>query len=373
MDALEFHKKFKGKIEIKPKMKVSQKNLHLVYTPGVAEVARKIARDPKNSFIFTSRVNNVAIIADGSRTLGVGNTIAEAAQPVMEGKAVLLKTLGDVNGYPLCLRTKSAKEIVRTIEILSPSFSVFNIEDIESPKCLQIMEELEKRNILAFHDDQQGAAIVVLAALLNAAKVIKRKLGDLKICLAGAGTAGYGVFKLLKEFGINQNLIVTDARGIIYRWRKEDNKYLKEIAKFTNPKNLRGGLEEAIKGVNVFIGLTGVSGLLKAEDILLMAEKPIIFALSNPIPEIFPREIEKVTKNYLWASGRSDFPNQVNNALVFPGILRGMVDTGKKMTLKLEVKIAKAVANLISKPNKRKILPKILDKRLVLTVKKCFK
>lgn len=371
MDALTLHKKFKGKLEIRPKIKVSKKNLPLVYTPGVADVAKKIAKNPKNSFIFTSRANNVAIITDGSRTIGVGNNIPEASQPVMEGKAILLKTLANIDAYPLCLATKKAEEIVRTIEILSPSFSAFNIEDIESPKCFWIMEELEKRDILAFHDDRDGTAIVVLAGLLNAAKVIKKNLKKMKFCLVGAGTAGYGVFKILKEMGI-KNLLVLDIRGLIYRYREGDNPYLREIAKFSNPQNLKGGLKEAIKDADVFIGLSGVGKLINYQDISLMAKNPIIFALSNPIPEIFPEEIEKVTKNYIYATGRSDFPNQVNNALVFPGIFQGILARRKKITLKLEIKIAKALSRLTPRPTKKRILPSIFDKRVVPAIKNCF-
>jgi malate dehydrogenase (oxaloacetate-decarboxylating) len=371
MDALSFHKKYKGKVKIMPKMEVSQKNLHIVYTPGVAQVTKKIAKNPRNSFIFTSRCNNVAIITDGTRTIGVGNTIPEASMPVMEGKAVLFKMLGDVDAYPICLGTKSAKEIVRTIEILEPTFGAFNIEDIESPKCFEIMEELEKKKILAFHDDQQGTAIVVLAGILNAFKAMKKDLKKSKICLAGAGAAGYGVFKILKEFGI-KNLMVFDNNGLIYKNRQGDNKYLKEIGNFSNKENKRGGLKEAIEGTDLFIGLTGKAGLLKTEHISLMNKNPIIFPLSNPIPEIFPKEIEKATKNYLYATGRSDFPNQINNALVFPGVFRAMLDKRKKVDLGLEVKIAKAIAGLIQNPTKKRILPDVFDKRLLKTITKCF-
>jgi malate dehydrogenase (oxaloacetate-decarboxylating) len=371
MKALKLHKRLKGKIEIKPKMKASQKNLHLIYTPGVAEVTKLIAKDPSQSFFYTSRGNNVAIISDGSRTIGVGNTIAEASLPVMEGKAVLFKTLSNIDAYPLCLGTKSAKEIVRIVEILTPNFSAFNIEDIESPKCFRIMEALEKKNILAFHDDQQGAAIVVFAGLLNALKVVKKNLKQVKICLAGAGAAGYGVFKILKEINFS-NLVVLDVQGMIHRSPKQKNKYFQEIAEHTNPGNIKGGLKEAIKGADVFIGLTGKGGLLKSRDIALMAEKPIIFALSNPIPEIYPPEIEKTTKDYLYATGRSDFPNQINNALVFTRVVRGMLDKRKNITLKLQVKIAKAVADLVSRPSKKNILPKVFDQRVGKIVVKQF-
>lgn len=366
-EALRLHKRLKGKIEIKTKMKASQKNLHLIYTPGVAEVTQLIAKNPEQSFFYTSKGNNIAIITDGSRTIGVGDTVAEASLPVMEGKSVLFKTMTGINAYPICLKTKSLKEIVKTIEYLTPNFAAFNIEDIESPKCFQIMEELEKKNILAFHDDKQGAAIVVLAGLINALKVTKKDLKKVKICLAGAGAAGYGVYRILKESGV-RNLIVAERRGIIHRNSAEKNKYFREIAKFTNPKNIKGGLKEAVKGADVFIGLTGKGGILKSQEVSLMAKNPIIFALSNPIPEIFPKEIEKTTKNYLYATGRSDFPNQINNAMVFPGIFKGMLKKRKRTTLGLEVKIAKAVARLIPNPGKKRILPKVFDKRLNKTI-----
>jgi len=371
MDALNFHKKYGGKLEVRPKMAVSQKNLHIVYTPGVADVDREIAKNPESSFIYTSRGNNIAIITDGSRTIGVGNTIPEASMPVMEGKAVLFKILGDVDAYPLCLGTKNAKEIIRTVELLQPSFGAFNIEDIESPKCFEIMEELEKKNILAFHDDQQGTAIIVLAGILNAVKAMGKNLKTTRVCLAGAGAAGYGVFKILKEFGI-KNLIILDDRGIIYKNRSGNNKYLKEMAEFTNPENKKGVLEDALAQCDIFIGLTGVGKLLNSRHIFLMNKNPIVFALSNPEPEIFPEDIQKITKNYLYATGRSDFPNQINNALIFPGVFRGMLDKRKKMNLKLEIKIAKAIADLIKNPTKNKVLPDVFDKRVVRAIKESF-
>jgi malate dehydrogenase (oxaloacetate-decarboxylating) len=293
----------------------------------------------------------------------VGRTFAEASLPVMEGKAVLFKSLAGIDAYPLCLASKSAREIVRTIEILAPNFSAFNIEDIESPKCFEIMEQLEKKNIISFHDDQQGAAIAVLAGLLNALKAVKKDLKKVKICLAGAGAAGYGVFKILKEMKI-KNLVVLDSQGIIFRNGKEKNKYFREIALATNPKNIKGGLDEAIRGADVFIGLTGKSGLLKGSQVALMAEDPIIFSLSNPEPEILEPEIRKVRSNYIYATGRSDFPNQINNASVFPWVFRGILDTKKGVDWKSSVRIAKALANLVSRPSRSKILPKIFDKRI---------
>jgi malate dehydrogenase (oxaloacetate-decarboxylating) len=313
----------------------------------------------------------VAIITDGSRTLGVGDSFPEVSLPVMEGKALLLKELAGVDAYPLCLKTKSKEEIIKTVEILSPNFGAFNLEDITSPKSLEIREELEKRNFIVFHDDEQGTAIVVLAALLNALKVVGKKLEKVKICLAGAGTAGYGVFKILNQIRV-KNLIVFDTKGIIFRWRKGDNKYQREIAKFSNPENLRGGKKEAILNSDVFIGLTGVKGLLLSDDIKLMKDYPIIFALSNPEPEIYPKEIEKVTKKYIFASGRSDFKNQINNLIVFPGVLRGILKAKRKMDLDLQVKIARKISSLIKKPSRNYIIPSPFDKRLIKTIVSCI-
>ena len=370
--ALEIHKKLKGKIEICPKIKVTKKNLGLIYTPGVVEVNREIVKNPLSSFEYTGRGNNVAIITDGSRTLGVGDSIPEASLPVMEGKALFLKTLANVNAYPLCLNTKSKEEIIRTIEILSPNFGAFNLEDIRAPKSLEIMEELKEKDLILFHDDEQGVAIVVLAALLNALKVVGKKLNQVKICIGGAGAAGYGIFKILNYVGI-KNLIVFDSKGIIFKGRGGDNKYLKEIAQLTNKENLRGAKKEAINKSDVFIGVTGIGNLLDNLDVKLMKEKPIIFALSNPSPEIFPEEIKKATKNCIFATGRSDFENQINNIIVFPGVFRGLLDFRKKMDLALEFKIAKAIASLVKKPNAKNIIPNPFDKRLLKTIVFCIR
>jgi len=370
--ALEIHKKLKGKIEICPKIKVTKKNLGLIYTPGVVEVNREIVKSPLSSFEYTGRGNNVAIITDGSRTLGVGDSIPEASLPVMEGKALFLKTLANVNAYPLCLNTKSKDEIIKTIEILSPNFGAFNLEDIRAPKSLEIMEELKEKDLILFHDDEQGVAIVVLAALLNALKVVGKKLNQVKICIGGAGAAGYGIFKILNYVGI-KNLIVFDSKGIIFKGRGGDNKYLKEIAQLTNKENLRGAKKEAINKSDVFIGVTGIGNLLDNLDVKLMKEKPIIFALSNPSPEIFPEEIKKATKNCIFATGRSDFENQINNIIVFPGVFRGLLDFRKKMDLALEFKIAKAIASLVKKPNAKNIIPNPFDKRLLKTIVACIR
>lgn len=378
-EALEIHKKLKGKIGIRSKVKVSKKNIGLVYTPGVVEVAREIAKNPEKSFDYTSRGNNVAIITDGSRTLGVGDAVPEASLPVMEGKALFLNSLAGIDAYPLCLDTKSKEEIIRTIEILSPNFTAFNLEDVRAPKSLEIMEELRKKDLIVFHDDEQGVAIVVLAALFNALKVVGKKIENVKVCIGGAGAAGYGIFKILNYAGI-KNLVVFDAKGIIFPGRpaspqggEGDNKYIKEIADNTNPEELRGAKKEALKGSDVFIGVTGVPNLLDKTDIAFMSEKPIIFAISNPVPEIFPAEIKKAAKKFIFASGRSDFPNQINNIIVFPGIFRGLVDFRKKMDIELELKIAKAVAALLKNPGFDNIVPNPFDKRLLKTIVACIK
>lgn len=369
--ALEIHKKLRGKIEIRAKIKATRKNLPLIYTPGVAEVANEISRNPGSVFDYTSKGNNIAIITDGSRTLGVGDTIPEASLPIMEGKALFFKEFAGINAFPICLNTKSKEEIIRTIEVLSPNFAAFNIEDIRSPKSLEILEELRKKDLIIFHDDEEGVAMVALAALLNALKVVGKKLADAKICLAGAGTAGYGICKILNYSGA-KNLFVCDAKGIIFKGREGDGKYLKEIASLTNSDNSKGGLKDAIKGSDVFIGVTGIGNLLKAEDIKSMAENPIIFGLSNPVPEIFPKEINKKVKKYIYASGRSDFANQINNVVVFPGVMRGLLDARKKMSLALEFEIAKIVASLIKKPRQDYIIPSPFDKRLLKTIVACI-
>ncbi|MEK7664531.1 MAG: malic enzyme-like NAD(P)-binding protein [Patescibacteria group bacterium] len=370
--ALNIHKKLKGKIEIHPKIKVSKNNLKLIYTPGVAEVAKEIAKNPKNSYKYTGRGNNVAIITDGSRTLGAGDTVPEASLPVMEGKAMFLKLLGGVDAYPLCLNTKSKEEIIKTIEIISPNFAAFNLEDVKAPKSLEIMEKINQKGFIIFHDDEQGVAIVVLAAIFNALKVVGKKLDKAKICIAGAGSAGYGIFKILNFAGA-KNIIVFDAKGIIFRGRKGDNKYLQEIASSTNRKNLKGGKDEAVLGCDVFIGVSGVGDLINSSNIGVMAKNPIIFAISNPSPEIIPAEIEKTTRKYVFASGRPDFKNQINNIVVFPGVFRGILDYRKKINLALEFKISKSIAGLIKKPSKNNIIPNPFDKRLVGAITNCIK
>lgn len=367
--AVSLHKRLKGKIKILPTLKVSRKNFHLLYTPGVAEVAREIAKDPQKAFELTSKGNNVAIITDGSRTLGVGDTIAEASLPVMEGKALFLAQWVGVNAFPLCLNTRETKEIVRTCEILSPLFSLFNIEDITWPRSLEIGEEFQKRNFIFFHDDQQGVAIVLLAALLNALRVLSPKKifsqwqKRIKICIAGAGAAGYGIFKILDHFGF-RNIIVVDRDGIVFKGRKGNNKFLEEIAQKTNRENLRGGIKEAIAGARVFIGVSTKGGLINSSHIQLMEKFPIVFALSNPDPEIVPREIEKVTKDYIFGSGRPDLPNQINNILVFPGILKGLLLRRRVLDLNLEIKIALEIASLIKRPKKNLILPSPFNKEV---------
>jgi malate dehydrogenase (oxaloacetate-decarboxylating) len=370
--ALNIHKKLRGKIEIRSKIKVSKKNLELIYTPGVAEVTKEIAKNPGSSYRYTGKGNNVAIITDGSRTLGVGDAIPEASLPVMEGKSMFLKLLAGVNAYPLCLNTKSKEEIIKTIEILSPNFAAFNLEDVRAPKSLEIMEEITQRGFTIFHDDEQGVAIVVLAALFNALKIVKKNLEKIKICIAGAGSAGYGIFKILNYAGI-KNIIVFDAKGIIFKGREGDNKYLQEIASFTNPENLKGKKAEALAECDIFIGVSGVGGLLNSNDIKIMAKKPIIFAISNPNPEIIPTEIEKATNDYIFSSGRPDFKNQINNIVVFPGVFRGLLDYRKKMSLALEFKIAKSIAGLIKNPSKNNIIPSPFDKRLIKTIVNCIK
>jgi malate dehydrogenase (oxaloacetate-decarboxylating) len=365
--ALKLHKKIRGKISIQPTIKITKNNLPLLYTPGVAEASIEIFRNKEKVYEYTRKWNSVAIVTDGSRVLGLGNVGPEAALPVMEGKALLYKALGGVDAYPICLKTQEVEEIIEIVEKISPSFGGINLEDIDSPKCFEIERALQKKlDIPVFHDDQYGTGIVVLAALINALKVVGKELQSARIAIAGAGAGGTGVVKVLHAAGA-RNLLVVDSKGIIYRGREELNVYKKELAEITNPENLTGSLKDASKAADAFIGLSGVKNLLQGKMIKLMAENPIIFALSNPYPEILPAVAKKFGAKVV-ATGCSDFPNQVNNSLVFPGLFRGLLDArASAFTLDMCISAAYAIAKLV-KPRADKILPSMHDKRVVKSV-----
>jgi malate dehydrogenase (oxaloacetate-decarboxylating) len=370
--SIQLSKKLGGKIEIKSKLKLTRKNLAILYTPGVAEVSKAIAKNKKLAFEYTIKKNTVAIISDGSAVLGLGNIGPEAALPVMEGKALLLKELGGVDAIPIVLATQDTEEIIKTIKNLAPTFGGINIEDISAPRCFEIEERLKKElDIPIFHDDQHGTAIIVLAGLINALKVVKKDIKDIKIIISGVGAAGIATAKLLLRYGA-KNIIMIDSSGIIYDGRDNLNDAKKKLAKVTNRQKLKGGVREALKDADVFIGVSAPN-ILTEEDIRNMNKDAIVFAMANPVPEIMP-ERAKAGGSRVIATGRSDFPNQLNNVLVFPGIFRGVLDSGvKKITDIHKIAAARAIAGLIKKPTSGKIIPEALDKRVVKAVANVFK
>jgi malate dehydrogenase (oxaloacetate-decarboxylating) len=370
--AIYFHKKQKGKIEIRPKIKLGLKNnMALAYTPGVGAVATAISKDKMQSWQLTNRANQVAIITDGTAVLGLGDIGPEAAMPVMEGKAVIFKEFAGIDAFPLCIGSQDENEIIKFCKLIEPSFGGINIEDISAPRCFNILAKLEKElSIPVFHDDQDGTAIVVLAALINSCRILGRSLRDLKIVINGAGSAGIAIAKLLIFQGL-KNIIVLDSRGIICDNRKDLNKYKQEIARKTNKRKIEGGLEDAIRAADIFIGVSR-GGLLTEINIRTMNSNPIIFALANPIPEIDPKSAEKAGAAII-GTGRSDFPNQINNALVFPGVFRGLLDYKiKNITPEMKTKIALAIAYSV-KPDKKRILPPVADRKAVKNIIKAMR
>lgn len=358
------HRKKRGKITIKTKMSINNREeLSVAYTPGVAEVSKAIAKNKNLAYQYTNKGNLVAIITNGTALLGLGDIGPEAAIPVMEGKAVLFKELADVDAFPLSLDSRDKEEIIRTIKILAPNFAAINLEDIAAPDCFEIEKRLIKElDIPVFHDDQHGTAIVVLAALINAGKVVKKDIKKLKVVVSGAGAAGLAISKLLYKYGI-RDILVLDSKGIVSRDRNDLNIYKQEILP-ANIRDIRGGLAEALLGADVFVGVSK-GGLLKESMVKSMNGKAIILAMANPVPEIMP-ELAKRAGAMVVGTGRSDMVNQINNALVFPGLFRGLLDTKqKKVTDQMKIAVAQAIASSIKKPNKNKIIPDILDKKIV--------
>jgi malate dehydrogenase (oxaloacetate-decarboxylating) len=373
MNSIKLSKKIGGKIEIKSKQKLTAENLPILYTPGVAEVSKAIAKNKKLAKVYTIKKNTVAVISDGSAVLGLGNIGPEAALPVMEGKCLLFKELAGVDAFPIVLNTQDTEEIIQTIKNIAPGFGGINLEDISAPRCFEIEERLKKElDIPVFHDDQHGTATVVLAGLINALKVVKKNIKNIKIVISGAGAAGIAIAKLLIKYGA-KNIILADSTGVIYKKRKEGMNWAKvKIARISNPKNIKGKLKEAIINADVFIGVSA-SNLLKSEDIKKMAKKAIVFAMANPIPEISPSEAKKGGAAII-ATGRSDYPNQINNVLVFPGIFRGVLDNKiKAITEEHKIKAAVALADLVKNPKSGRIIISALDKRAVKIVANIFK
>lgn len=371
--ALALHKKLKGKIETKVKGKItSMKDLSLYYTPGVGAVSSYIAEHKGEVGEYTIKSNTVAVISDGSAVLGLGGVGPEAALPVMEGKAMLFKEFGGINAFPIVLDTQDTEEIIQTVKNIAPAFGGINLEDISAPRCFEIEERLQKMlDIPVFHDDQHGTATVVLAGLINAFKVVKKDMEKSRIVVIGAGAAGTAITKLLLEVGV-KNILVIDTQGIIGRDRKGMDKYKTGLANTTNPKNIKGNLIDAMKASDAVIGVSK-AGLLKREHVVLMASKPIIFAMANPIPEILPSEVDGVEIG-VFATGRSDFPNQVNNSLGFPGIFKGALENKvKNITSKMQIKAAQNLAALVPIPRVDYIIPSIFDKRVVKAVSSAIK
>lgn len=362
-----------GKIEIRSKQKLTKKNLPIIYTPGVAKLSLAIAKDKKKVFDYTWKSNSVAVVSDGSAVLGLGNLGAEAAMPVMEGKAALFKELGGVDAVPIVLATQDTEEIIATVKNIAPGFGGINLEDISAPRCFEIESRLiEELDIPVFHDDQHGTAIVVLAGIINALKVVRKKINTEKIVLSGAGAAGIAITKLLLEYGA-KDIIVCDSRGAIFEGRKSGmNKAKEEIAELTNREKKIISLKKALENSDIFIGVSAPN-LLDDGDIKKMNKGAIVFAMANPTPEIFPLEANKGGATVV-ATGRSDFSNQINNVLVFPGIFRGALDTRTRfITNKIKIKAAEAIAGLVKKPKYDKIVPEVLDKKAARAVAEVFR
>lgn len=372
-EAIELSKKIGGKIEMQSKRKLTKENLSVLYTPGVAEVCKAIAKNKKLSFDYTIRKNTVAVVSDGTAVLGLGNIGPEAGLPVMEGKALLFKELGGVDAIPIVLATQDTEEIIKIVKALAPTFGGINLEDISAPRCFEIEKRLkEELAIPVMHDDQHGTAIVVLAGLINALKVVKKDIKKIRIVISGAGAAGIAIMNLLMNYGA-KHIVMVDSTGIIYKERPQGmNDFKVEVAKITNPQNLQGTLQDALRGADVFVGVSAPN-LITHLDVSTMNKDSIIFAMSNPIPEIMPDEAKRGGAAIV-ATGRSDFPNQINNVLVFPGIFRGALDTRtRKITELHKIKAAVALASLVKKPNRGKIIPDALDRRAAKVVASVFK
>lgn len=368
--SLELHEKNKGKLGVYSKVQVkSREDLGLAYTPGVAEPCMEIAKNVEDVYKYTGKSNSIAVISDGTAVLGLGDIGPEASMPVMEGKCILFKEFADIDAYPIILSTKNTEEIIMTIKNIYKGFGGINLEDISAPRCFEIEERLKAElDIPVFHDDQHGTAIVALAGIINALKIVKKSIADIKIVINGAGAAGIAIGNLLISEGA-KNIIFLGSKGILESEKETSNKYKREIAEKTNPSKLKGNLKEAIVGADLFIGVSGPN-LLTEEMVKSMNTDPIIFALANPTPEIMP-DIAIKSGARVVATGRSDFPNQINNVLVFPGIFRGALDIGAK-EINEEMKIAAAygIANLVSDEelNEEYIIPGIFDERVAQAV-----
>lgn len=374
-ESLKYHEKLRGKIAINSLAKVNNANdLSLAYTPGVAEPCREIHKDPSKAYIYTRKWNNVAVISDGTAVLGLGDIGPLASLPVMEGKCVLFKEFADVDAFPIVLDTKDVDEIVETIVRISPSLGGINLEDISAPRCFEIERKLKERlDIPVFHDDQHGTAVVVLSGIINALKVVKKNLTDLKVVINGAGSAGTAICKLLLSSGV-KNIVMCDINGVIHEGGILPNDNLKELAKITNPNKETGLLKDAIKNADVFIGVSAPN-IVSKEMVASMNKDAILFAMANPTPEIFPEDALEAGAKVV-GTGRSDYPNQINNVLAFPGIFRGALDVrASEINEEIKVAAAYAIANSISEDEitAENIIPKAFDLKVQKAVAEAVK
>lgn len=370
--ALNKHKDLKGKIEVNPKAEVKDENdLSIYYTPGVGAVSKELAKNPEKAKDLTIKSDMIAVVSDGSAVLGLGNVGPEAALPVMEGKAMLLKELAGLNGFPLCLDTQEPEEIIQTIKHVAPVFAGINLEDIAAPKCFEIETRLQAElNIPVIHDDQHATAIAVLAGLINALKVVGKNKADCRVVIIGSGAAGNGVAKLLAKWGIG-DITMVDSKGIISKKRADLDKDKKELLSITNKAELDGDLKKAVNGADIVLGLSQ-PGLLNAEDIATMNKDAVVFAMANPTPEIYPDEA-RAGGAVVIATGRSDYPNQINNVLVFPGMFKGAVATNTSyVSDDIKLRAAEKLAGVVTNPTAEKIIPGVFDEGVVDAIVSAF-
>ncbi|MEN9612443.1 MAG: hypothetical protein RLZZ628_3257 [Bacteroidota bacterium] len=374
-ESLKLHRKHRGKIKVMPKLPAKTKDdLSLAYSPGVAAPCKAIHENPETVYDYTIKGSTVAIVSDGSAVLGLGNIGAKAAIPVMEGKAMLFKHFAGLDAFPICVETQDTEQIIQLVKNIAPVFGGVNLEDISAPRCFEIENRLQDIGIPVFHDDQHGTAVVTLAGLLNACKVVHKKMSDLTVVVNGSGAAGGAIARLLSGFGNDdpdfvpvKSVMMCDTKGIIHQGRTDLTDIKKEFLSFTNHENRQGNLFDAMRGADVFVGVS-VANLLTAKDIQLMNPNSIIFALANPVPEIMPEEAYKGGAAVV-GTGRSDLPNQVNNVLGYPGIFKGALEArAKQITLKMKVAAAYAIASCVKKPNRDMIIPSPLNKRVVKAV-----
>lgn len=371
--SLDLHRKYHGKIEVVSKVPLTNRaELSLAYTPGVAEVCREIGRDAELAYEYTIKGNTVAIVSDGSAILGLGNLGAHAAIPVMEGKVAIFKEFAGIDAFPICVNTQDVEEIIALVKNIAPVFGAVNLEDISAPRCFEIEERLrDELPIPIMHDDQHGTAVVVLAGLINALKLRGSKKEEVRVVMSGAGAAGTAITKLLLAYGF-KNFIVCDSKGAVYEGRGDLNEEKQALAQITNNEKKAGTLAEVLTGADIFIGVSK-GGLLTSEMVRTMAERPIIFALANPIPEIMP-DIAKEAGAFVVATGRSDFPNQINNALAYPGIFRGALDHRiKQFSETMFLRAAEALAAYVTDPQPDQVLPPLFDKGIVAVIKEAIR